>query len=145
MQIAFLLALLLCLFGRKKKPKEKRAEDSSMSYNHPKPRGHEEMEVDWDSVDNHFRDTTMFPLKFQDNEHSVSSGNNRISSNSYPRFSMSSSEQQTFVSQGLDLKPDGYTQYDVPHTRNGNVLNKPIGEIPSPMLQTVKPDGAGQV
>ena len=99
------------------------------------------MEVDWDKIDHHYRETNMSPSKSQNNEHFVSSGNNRASLNSYPRFSVSSSEQQTVVSQGLDSKPDGYTQYDVPHTRN---INKPMGGIFSPKLQTVKPDGAGQ-
>ena len=109
------------------------------------------LEVDWDKIDNHYKEISMLPLHQQQQNHQSklefdSSIDNRPASTSYQDFSVAGSDQRTAVSPDLDSnitdwKPHQHDRFDGLNSDGRATFSKPDGHIP--MMHAVKPDGAG--
>ena len=117
----------MCLSRRFKQTKSQRAEHSYVNYNHSEKHNTEVLEVNWDEINNHYKETNLLPLQLHSDQRYNSSTSDMATSYSSQRISNTYSEQRSEAGPLVMNKPDGAARFEVPHSKETTTVSKPDG------------------
>ena len=107
--------------------KSQRTRDDFVYYDQPEKSTNEVLEVDWDEINNHYKETNLLPLQLHSDQRYNSSTSDMATSYSSQRISNTYSEQRPEAGPLVMNKPDGAARFEVPHSKETTTVSKPDG------------------
>ena len=122
-----MILALVCLSKRSKQMKSQRMRDVFVNSDQPEKSTTEVLAVDWDEINNHYKETNLLPLQQHSGQKHISSSSDMATSYSSQRISDTYSEQRSEAGPLVMNKPDGSARFEVPHSKKTTTVSKPDG------------------